>query len=131
MREPVVEGIGSLRRRCRRQRDGIDPKFLLFDDLPHQAGDLVQLPPVVAQRIDHTGIAHEELNVIAVFDRQILIDDSDAVTRHGIDKGEHRGYDVAQRIGRRQTVGAVVHGQDLPLKRYQHLFRGLVGLHFL
>ena len=40
-------------------------------------------------------------------------------------------YDVAQRIGRRQTVGAVVHGQHLPLKRYEHLLRGLVGFHCL
>ncbi|KAA2562690.1 hypothetical protein F2S47_15105 [Alistipes onderdonkii] len=87
LREPGVEGIGSLRRRCRRQRDGIDIKLLLFDDLPHQARDLVQLPPVVAQRIDHTGIAHEELNVVAVFDGHELVDDLDAIPRYGIYKG--------------------------------------------
>ena len=87
MREPVVEGIGSLRRRCRRQRDGIDVKLLLFDDLPYQAGDLVQLPPIVVLRIDYAGIAHEKLNVIAIFDGHELVDDLDAVTRHGIDKG--------------------------------------------
>ena len=131
LREPVVEGIGSLRRRCRRQRDGIDPKFLLFDDLPHQAGDLVQLPPIIAQRIDHTGIAHEELNVVAIFDGHKLVDDLDAIPRYGIYEGEHRGYDVAQRIGWRQTIGAVVHGQDLSLKRYKHLLRCLIGLHLL
>ena len=87
LRKTVVESVGSFRRRCRRQCDGIDVKLLLFDDLPHQAGDLVQLPPVVAQRIDHAGIAHEELNVVAVFDGHELVDDLDAVTRHGIDKG--------------------------------------------
>ena len=131
LRKTFVEGIGSLRRRCRRQRDGIDPKFLLFDDLPHQAGDLVQLPSIIAQRIDHTGIAHEELNEVAILDRYELVDNFDAVTRQGIDEGEHRGYDVAQRIGWRQTIGAVVHGQDLSLKRYEHLLRGLIGLHLL
>ena len=106
-------------------------KLLLFDDLPHQAGDLVQLPSVIAQCIDHAGIAHEELNVVAVFDGHELVDDLDTVTRHGIDKGEHRGYDVAQCIRRRQTVGAVVHGQDLPLKGNKHLFRGLIRFHLL
>ena len=130
-RKPFVESVGSLRRRCRRQRDGIDVKFLLFDDPPHQTGDLVQLPSVVAQRIDYAGIAHEKLNVIAIFDGHELVDDLDTVTRHSIDKGEHRGYDIAQCIRRRQTVGAVVHGQDLPLKRYQHLLRGLIGLNRL
>ena len=99
--------------------------------LPYQAGDLVQLLPVVAQRIDHAGIAHEKLNVIAIFDGHELVDDLDAIPRHGIYEGEHRRYDVAQRIGRRQPVGAVVHGQHLSLKRYQHLFRGLVGFHCL
>ena len=87
LRKTVVESVGSFRRRCRRQRDGIDVKLLLFDDLPHQAGDLIQLPPVVAQRIDHTGIAHEELNVVAVFDGHELVDDLDAIPRYGIYKG--------------------------------------------
>ena len=131
LRKTFVEGVGSLRRRCCCQRDGIDPELLLFDDLPHQAGDLVQLPPVVAQRIDHAGIAHEELNVVAVFDGHELVDDLDTVTRHSIYEGEHRRYDVAQRIGWRQPVGAVVHSQDLSLKRYEHLLRGLIGLHLL
>ena len=131
MRKTFVESVGSLRRRCCRQRDGIDVKLLLFDDLPHQAGDLVQLPPVVAQRIDHAGIAYEELNVVAVFDGHELVDDLDAIPRHGIYEGEHRRYDVAQRIGRRQPVGAVVYGQDLPLKRYEYLFRGLIRFHLL
>ena len=87
LRKTVVESVGSFRRRCCRQRDGIDVKLLLFDDPPHQAGDLVQLPPIVAQRIDYAGIAHEKLNVIAIFDGHELVDDLDAVTRHGIDKG--------------------------------------------
>ena len=116
-RKPVVEGITALRGRCRRQRDGIDKALLLFDDLPHQAGDLVQLLPIVAQRIDHARVTYEELNVVAVGDGHILVDHLDPISRHGIDEGEHRRYDVTQRIGRRQTVSAVVHGQDLPLKR--------------
>ena len=131
LRKTFVESVGSLRRRCCRQRDGIDVKLLLFDDLPHQAGDLVQLPPVVAQRIDHTGIAHEELNVIAILDGHELVDDLDAIPRHGIYEGEHRRYDVAQRIRRRQAVGAVVYGQGLSLEGNKHLFRGLVGFHCL
>ena len=131
MREPVVEAVIALRRRCCRQRDGIDVKLLLLDDPPHQGGDLVQLPSIVAQRIDHAGIAHEELNVVTILYGHELVDDLDAVTRHSIDKGEHRGYDIAQCIRRRQAVGAVVHGQDLPLKRYHHLLRGLIGLNRL
>ena len=89
------------------------------------------MPSVVAQRIDHTGIAHEELNVVTILYGHEFVDDLDTVTRQGIDEGEHRGYDVAQRIRRRQAVGAVVHGQNLPLKRYLHLLRGLIGLNRL
>ena len=33
------------------ERDGIDVELFLFDDLPHQAGNLVQLLSVIAQRI--------------------------------------------------------------------------------
>ena len=131
MRQPVIKGIAALRGRCRRQRDGIYIKLLLFDDLPHQAGDFIQLPPVVSQRIDHARIAYEELNVVAILYRHILVDDLDPIARHGIDEGEHRRNDVGERIGRRQTVGTVIHGQDLPLKRNEHLFRGFIGLHLL
>ena len=131
MRKSFVESVGSFRRRCCCQRDGIDVKFLLFDDPPHQGGDLVQLPSIVAQRIDHAGITHEELNVVTILYGHEFVDDLDTVTRHSIDKGDHRGYDIAQCIRRRQAVGAVVHGQDLPLKRYQHLLRGLIGLNRL
>ena len=131
LRKTVVESVGSLRRRCRRQRDGIDVKLLLFDDLPYQAGDLVQLPPIVVLRIDYAGIAHEELNVVTILYGHELVDDLDTVTRHSIYEGEHRRYDVAQRIRRRQAVGAVVYGQDLPLKRYEYLFRGLIRFHLL
>ena len=130
-RKPVVEGITALWRRCSRQRDGIYIKLLLLDDLPHQIGNLVQLPPVVAQRIYHARIAYEELNGVAILNWHILVDHLDPISRHGIDEGEHRRYDVTQRIGRRQTVGAVIHGQDLPLKRNEHLFRGFIGLHLL
>lgn len=36
LRKSFVESVGSFRRRCCCQRDGIDVKFLLFDDPPHQ-----------------------------------------------------------------------------------------------
>ena len=97
----------------------------------HQAGDLLQLAAIVAQCIHHAGIAHKEADVVAVADRDILVDHADAVARQRIDKGEHRRDEVGQRIRGRQPVGAVIHGLHLPRERDEHLLRGLVRRNLL
>ena len=124
-----------VRRGGGREGDRIDVELLLLDDPAHQAGDLLQLAAVVAQRIHHPGVAHKEADVVAILHRDILVYDADAVARHRIDKridkGEHRRDEVGQRIRGRQPVGAVIHGLHLPRERDEHLLRGLVRRNLL
>lgn len=119
--ETVVEGIDTLRRGRGRQGDGIDEELLLFDDPPHKVRDPVQLPAVVAQRIDDARVAEPEPHVVAVGNGHVLVDDANPVSRHGIDEREHRGYDITQRVRRGQRIGAVVDTQNLALKRNRYL----------
>ena len=130
-REALVEGVASLRRGGGCEGDRIDVELLLLDDPAHQAGNLLQLAAVVAQRIHHAGIAHKETDVVAVADRNVLVNHTDAVARQRVDKGEHRRDEVSQRIRGRQPVGAVVHGLHLPRERDEYLLRGLVRRYLL
>ena len=130
-REALVEGVTTLRRGGGREGDRIDVELLLLDDPAHQARDLLQLAVVVAQRIHDAGVAHKETDVVAVADRDVLVDHADAVARQRIDKGEHRRDQVSQRVRGRQPVGAVVHGLHLPRERDEHLLRGLVRRYLL
>ena len=130
-RKALVEGVAPLRRGGGREGDRIDVELLLLDDPAHQAGDLLQLAAVVAQRIHHSGVAHKEADVVAILHRDILVDHADAVARQRIDKGEHRRDQVGQRIRGRQPVGAVIHGLHLPCERDEHLLRGLVRRNLL
>ena len=89
-REALVEGVAPLRRGGGREDDRIDVELLLLDNPAHQAGDLLQLTAIVAQRIHHPGVAHKEADVVAILHRDVLVYDTDAVARQRIDKGEHR-----------------------------------------
>ena len=67
-----------------------------------------------------------ELNVVTVGNGHILVDYLDAIPRHGIDKREHRGDKVGERIGCRHSVGALVDSFDPSLQSDRHALRGFV-----
>lgn len=49
--------------------------------------------------------------------------------QQSIHEREHRGDDVGERVGGRQSIAAVVDADDLAFERYGHALRGLVGRH--
>ena len=131
LRQFVVADERAFRRRGRGQRYAVDIKFLLGYQAVHERYDPIQLPAVVAERVDDSRVVRPERHEIFIAHDRVFVDHFDLVSGQGVDEREHRRNGIFDRIRRRQPVAAAVERLHPSVERHEKLFAAVLGSYVL